>query len=271
MLKVQSARPEPLLRPFVQWYVQRETIPGAGTTIEPVFPHTGAMLVFQFEDIYQVQECATRQFRRSWAATVVGPMTLRRTQLILHDHVQALDVLFRPLGLYRLFGVPVSLVAGGGAEAHAVFGPPMCALYQSLGNAATFPERVKLLNDFFFRLLGQSRSLNAAAQAMRHLAAGSLSKVEEAANRIGISARQLERRSLEWTGMTPKTLVKVSRFERAVKEYSSGNASWLDIAHRVGYYDQMHLIKSFQGLAGASPTEIVKLIAQEHQISFCCR
>ena len=122
MLTTQSATPAAVLRPFVHWYVQRETVSKAGEVVEPVFPRAGTMLIFQFAAPYEIKEYETEQLRRSWAATVIGPIDLRRTRLLLHDHVQSLDVLFRPLGLYRLFGVPTSPFVGGGAEGHAVLG-----------------------------------------------------------------------------------------------------------------------------------------------------
>jgi AraC-like DNA-binding protein len=62
---------------------------------------------------------------------------------------------------------------------------------------------------------------------------------------IGISDRQFERRSLAWAGVPPKALARVSRFQRAIRKHRAGHASWLQIAHEVGYYDQMHLVRDF--------------------------
>ena len=270
MLTTQSATPAAVLRPFVQWYVQREMVSTAGEVIEPVFPRAGTMLIFQFADLYAIKEYETEQSRLSWAATVIGPIGLRRTRLILRDHVQSLDVLFRPLGLYRLFGVPISPLTGGGTEAHAVLGPQASSLYQRLGNAGSFADRVKLLDHFFLHRLPRARPFDQTARAMRGLASGRCN-VGDAANMIGISERQLERRSLEWTGTSPKALARVSRFQRAIGEYRSGHSSWLDIAHAVGYYDQMHLVRDFHDLGGGTPTEVIKAISDEHLISFCCR
>lgn len=270
MLTTQSAPPDAVLRPFVQWYVQRETVSKAGEVIEPVFPRAGTMLIFQFAAIYEVKEYETEQLRRSWAATVIGPIASRRTRLILRDPMQSLDVLFRPLGLYRLFGVPILPLVGGGAEGHGVFGPQISRLYERLGNAASFVERVKLLDNFFLHRLGQSNPLTPTASSMRLLASGQCS-VGVAAQRAGISERQLERKSLEYSGISPKTLARISRFQRAIEKHRAGYGSWMEIAHEVGYYDQMHLIRDFHDLGGGTPTEIGSAIADSHLISFCCR
>ena len=270
MLTTQSATPDAVLQPFVHWYFQRETILKDGEFVEPVLPRTATMLEFQFTDIYEVKEFGSERLRPSFATTVIGPIDARRVQLILRDPLQSLVVLFRPLGLYRLFGVPVSPLTGVGTEGHALFGPQVSALYERLGNTANFANRVKLLNHFFVDRLRRSDPLTPAALAMRQLASGQCN-VGAAAKMIGISERQLERRSLECAGMSPKTLDRVSRFQRAIKKRRSSHASWLEIAHEVGYYDQMHLIRNFHDLGGGTPTEVMKGIESNHLISFCCR
>lgn len=228
MLTKQSAAPDAALGPFVQWYVER--VSKAGEVIEPVFLRAGTMLIFQFATIYDVKEYGTEQLRRSWAATVIGPIAARRTRLILRDQVQSLDVLFRPLGMYRLFGVPIAPLTGGGAEAHSVFGPQVSALYEQLGNAPGFADRVRILDRFFLERLQRSDRMNPTALAMRRLAAGQCS-VGGAAGMIGISERQFERRCLEYAGVSPKKLARVSRFQCALKGHQAGLGNWLAIAH----------------------------------------
>ena len=268
MLTTQSAMPDAVLQPFVKCYVER--VSKAGEVIEPVFPRAGTMLIFQFATIYEVKEYETEQLRRSWGATVIGPIAARRTRLILRDHMHSLDVLFRPLGMYRLFGVPISPLTGGGAEGHAVFGPQISSLYQRLGNAKCFADQVKLLDRFFLHQLQRTRPLDPTTHAMQRLASGRCN-VGDAARMAGISERQFERRSMEWAGVSPKSLARVSRFQRAIQECRSGHGNWIDIAHKVGYYDQMHLVRDFHDLGGGAPTQVMKQISDEHLISFCCK
>jgi transcriptional regulator GlxA family with amidase domain len=128
---------------------------------------------------------------------------------------------------------------------------------------------VAVLDQFFLDRLRQSNPLNPAARAMRLLASGGCN-VGAAATMAGISERQLERRSMEFAGVSPRTLARVSRFQRAIGKYRSGFGNWLEIAHEVGYYDQMHLIRDFHEFGGGTPTEVIKGIAYEHLISFCC-
>jgi hypothetical protein len=172
MLTAKSANPDVALRPFIHCYVQRETLSRNGEIVEPVFPRAGAMLEFQFAAAYEVRAYGTEQLRQSWATTVIGPIDSRTVRLILRNHVQSLVVLFRPLGLFRLFGVPISPLAGGGTEAHAVFGSQASNLYQRLGNVVNFVDRVKVLDRFFLDRLLRSDALSPAALAIRLLVSG---------------------------------------------------------------------------------------------------
>ncbi len=270
MLAAQSAVPHAALRPFIRGYVLRETPSNAGEIVEAVVPRAETMLEFQFASAYEVREYGTEALRSSWTTTIIGPIDARRVRLILRGRIHALVVLFRPLGFHRLFGLPMWTLTGAGTEGHAALGPQISWLYERLGNTSSFADRAKILDSFLMHRLLQSQPLNQAALAMRLLTSGH-SRVQHIAEKIGVSERQLERRSLELTGISPKSLFSISRFQRAIAKHQSGFGNWMEIACEVGYYDQMHLIRDFHQLAGGSPTEVMREIADHHLISYCCR
>lgn len=122
MLTAEGVNPNVLLQPFIDCYVQRETAAKDAVITEPVIPRAGTMLEFQFAAVYEIKAYKTEQLRPSWATTVIGPIDARRVRLILRDHVRSLVVMFRPLGMYRLFGVPIAPITGAGAEGQACWG-----------------------------------------------------------------------------------------------------------------------------------------------------
>jgi AraC-like DNA-binding protein len=77
--------------------------------------------------------------------------------------------------------------------------------------------------------------------------------IEAVADRIGLSARQLERRFREATGIPPKLFSRMQRFQRVFPALENGDAGWADAALRCGYYDQAHLIRDFREFAGKPP------------------
>jgi AraC-like DNA-binding protein len=69
------------------------------------------------------------------------------------------------------------------------------------------------------------------------------------AERVGLSARQLHRRSLASFGYGPKTLARVLRMDGAVALARTGTP-FATVAATAGYADQAHLSREVKALAG---------------------
>ena len=88
-------------------------------------------------------------------------------------------------------------------------------------------------------------------RAMRAVATmlGAGSPVAAAADAVGLSERQLHRRSLDAFGYGPKTLARVLRLGRAVGLARDG-VPFATVAARAGYADQAHLSREVRSLTG---------------------
>ncbi|MCX5188071.1 helix-turn-helix domain-containing protein [Streptomyces sp. NPDC059837] len=76
------------------------------------------------------------------------------------------------------------------------------------------------------------------------------------ADRLGLSARQLHRRSLTAFGYGPKTLARVLRLQRALALARSG-LPFAETATRSGFADQAHLARDVRELAGMPLGELL--------------
>ena len=74
--------------------------------------------------------------------------------------------------------------------------------------------------------------------------------VSAAAAAIGLSERQLHRRSLAAFGYGPKTLARILRMSRALAMARAGSP-YAEVAVAAGYADQAHLAREVRALAGA--------------------
>ncbi len=74
-------------------------------------------------------------------------------------------------------------------------------------------------------------------------------RVSEIADRVGLSERQLHRRSVAEFGYGPKVLSRILRFVRASALLRSG-VSKAEVAARTGYADQPHLTRELRALGG---------------------
>ncbi|MEZ7132508.1 DUF6597 domain-containing transcriptional factor [Nonomuraea sp. AD125B] len=107
------------------------------------------------------------------------------------------------------------------------------------------------------RLTDSARLTNSAAQLAdpaapfiaRALRLGR--SVSEVARDLGLSERQLHRRSLTAFGYAPKTLQRIVRFQRALRLARAG-VPLATVAAEAGYADQAHLSHEVKRLSGVS-------------------
>ena len=273
MVDLQTCAPHPALRRYVRRYVQRRLAADAELQ-EPVTARLGALFEFHFAGLYRIPICGTDRFEACAPMLAVGPITYRRVQLQADGYVDALTVMFQPCGLYELFGIPTHLLAEHATEAHSLLGASISRLYARLGEAADFGQRVQLLDSFLLRQPRRQRDGTAPRwdRAFAWLAQDrGPHTMRQVAEILHTNVRMLERRSLEFAGMTPLSLVRVARFAHALRLQRRGQVhgamNWTEIAHAAGYYDQAHLIREFRVLGGATPTRLTDQLEPHHGAS----
>jgi AraC-like DNA-binding protein len=81
-------------------------------------------------------------------------------------------------------------------------------------------------------------------------------RVGDVARAVGLSPRQLHRRSLDAFGYGPKTLARVLRLQRALRLARAGTPL-ADVAARTGYADQAHLARDVRALSGTTAVALL--------------
>jgi AraC-like DNA-binding protein len=85
---------------------------------------------------------------------------------------------------------------------------------------------------------------------------GGRASVGELANGLRYTRKRLIARFRDHVGLSPKTMARVVRFERAVRLLRSGEpVGGAEIAYRCRYYDQAHFNREFREFTGRTPTE----------------
>ena len=86
-----------------------------------------------------------------------------------------------------------------------------------------------------------------------------LLSVRELASRAGLGTRRVQAVFAERVGMSPKMLMRISRFQRALRiARERADLSWSAVALEAGYYDQPHLNHDCREIAGCAPSALVK-------------
>ena len=115
-----------------------------------------------------------------------------------------------------------------------------------------------LVVDLAGKLVADAQPDIAMAHAARMLR-DPRARTEDIAAEIGVSMRQLRRRSHAAAGYGPKTLQRVLRFRRFVSRIDAGDQDLAAVAAATGYADQAHLTRECVRLAGLTPAALAKL------------
>jgi AraC-like DNA-binding protein len=154
-----------------------------------------------------------------------------------------------------VLGVPADVLRDDRVELAEIWGTDASRLSNQIA-ASDQPTAISILaREVGRRLRTASDPPDPIATAVPELVRRRLD-VRQFAEHIGLSERQLRRRSLAAFGYGPKTLQRILRFRRAVALARRG-IPFADVAVHAGYADQPHLAREVKELAGVSLGELV--------------
>lgn len=78
--------------------------------------------------------------------------------------------------------------------------------------------------------------------------------IDQMADEVALSIRQLERQFKKVVGLTPKFYCRIIRFNYIFEVMKEQNDSWVRTALKSGYFDQSHFIKNFKEFSGEEPS-----------------
>ncbi len=262
--------PHPALEEFVETICIMGHDFSVSDIMLPIYtymPTHTRFLCFYLGDPVKVKK-GCNDFEDHGRSIIIGPL-LKPVTLDLGKKNLNLLVILKPCGLYRLLGIPLKEIVDCDFDASLILGKEITQLTEQLMSAPNSEEKNSIIQTY---LLGKLFKLKPALPidlAMQQLvrSQGKLS-MDFLASQSCLSVRQLERQSLDRIGLPPKYLARMIRFSEAYKfkELNPQN-SWIEIAYRFGYYDQMHLIRDFRHFTGVNPSTL-KQAAIVHSVKF---
>ncbi|MBL8522036.1 MAG: AraC family transcriptional regulator [Betaproteobacteria bacterium] len=221
---------------------------------ERIAPDGSPELIFHFGTPYRERDAAGRwrsQPRALFAGNLTRPLLLRST-----GRVGVLGVRLWPHAAGRFVAGPVSATLDARIALDAGCGKELVAALARLHDAPTRDDVLAAASALVARLSRAGFEPDAIAAATVHsiFAARGQGQVETWARAAGLSARQLERRVVAATGLSPKLLASLVRFHAVFDEIKPGAPSaWLAAAIESGYFDQAHMVRDFRRFTGQPP------------------
>ncbi|MBC7923439.1 MAG: AraC family transcriptional regulator [Ferruginibacter sp.] len=250
--------PSPWLAPFVQQYLVVGHDDPAGRGLDTwLSPGGYAALSTNVGTATSTVDNARFQALRLPSIGYAAGQQTRPFRMHLHAGVHYLHVKFQPDGFFRLTGIPGRLVLDDHVPLEELRGIWPTDLIERLTEAPDDAGRVRLLDDHLLRrLANRSFRPDATRYALQRIdEGGGTGSIEELARGLRVSRRHLDRLFNEHVGVSPKFYARTVRFNCLSQSlWTPQPSNYQDLVHRLGFYDQAHLIKEMRFFTGMNPS-----------------
>jgi AraC-like DNA-binding protein len=249
--------PDPRLGGCVRGYCgYDETTPGPMRRRE--LPTSRVVLILDLGPTLRILDLARETPLFAHAGGFVAGLDDAPTLTETPGTMRGVQVDLTPIGARRLFGVPMSQLAGRTVAIEDLLGAAGRELIGRVADARGWAARFAVIDAWLLRRLAREGD-----PAVEHawgvlFASGGRAPIASLAKDLGWSHRRLIARFRDQVGMAPKQLARVIRFEGLLEALRHGRGAprWTELALDHGYYDQAHLIREVRALTGETPTEL---------------
>ncbi|ATB38570.1 AraC family transcriptional regulator [Cystobacter fuscus] len=185
---------------------------------------------------------------------VVGAM--QRAEVVpLLGEVCSLGIRFLPGGAHPFLRFGLDVLTDGDLALDALWPREAREWVERLEETRGVQARLALLDTLLLERHVPAVRDEALAHAVGliHAARGQI-RIQSLEERLGVGARQLERRFRATVGLSPKVLCRIARMQHATELLERWpDVGGAELALAAGYYDQAHLGKEFRALTGLAP------------------
>ncbi len=159
-------------------------------------------------------------------------------------------------GAANLLGGASPEMRNRGVKLTDLFGRSAADLGERLLHTTDSESRFSILDDALCGWTGQRRAIRSdMAWAFGQIRRNPARSIADLAAELGWSRQTLSAQFRANFGISPKTAIRLSRFERVIAACEDRRPAWADIAIEAGYFDQSHMIRDFIQFAGLTPAE----------------
>jgi AraC-like DNA-binding protein len=198
-------------------------------------------------------------------AFVYGPGTTPSTMHYHGGPHLTIQIIFKPHGLRSLLGLDARSLRNGMLPLRRIAGAPN---HGQLLAAGTPQAKVDLLMRFLVAQAERRPSHDSLVVQALDLVEQQIDdlRLPRILDQLGVSERQLERRFTVSVGISPKTYLRVRRFNQALRLMKvRRHATLATIAYELGFADQSHFIRDLKAFSRVTPKGLSERAEQFHE------
>jgi len=183
---------------------------------------------------------------------VWGPSSYPKTTR-LEGNINALVLILKPLALYSAFGLNTPNML----DKAIYIDDWISGFSDTLKKLRTSVEILAAVHEQLFITNRPTRVDGRAWHVIQNLHSDrNAASIQNICDRMGMTERNLERKTKLMTGLSPKTFRNISRFQYIYRDLSTEKPSLARLAYNYDFADQSHLTREFKRYAGFIPSKI---------------
>lgn len=173
-----------------------------------------------------------------------------------------------PAGMAALTGAPVREVAGASVHLDDLLGARAAELTERLVAPASWAERFAVLEERLTAWLRPDTGSDGLIMRAwwRLQEPDGPPTIARLAAELGVSRRYVELGFRRVVGLSPKTVARIARFQRAVDTLSRPSAT-LEEAVACGFADQPHLTREMRAMAQVTPKQLFAFVQDSGRLT----
>lgn len=239
-----------ILKDWIEYFIEFR---GYGDFKSEIFAQPYAYILFNhnhFIDItYQDKNIQTKK-------SIIEPITL--VPYSLSAKINSNTVFFgakvKSTFLYLLTEIPLNILTGTIFNFDEIFKENVIELIEKINSKNNIAEKAKIAEDYLIAKINsfKANKLNNNYNAMKYLAHNfyTIFDIDELLNKLNVSHRTLDRHFLKYTGISPKTMLSLIRFNKTIEYATKYKSLSLNTLWDFGYYDYSHFSKDFKKYCG---------------------
>jgi AraC-like DNA-binding protein len=250
--------PPPALAPFVRciWRLHGNGN-GATSGAEPIIPDGCAEIVVNVGDPF-IRHTADGSWHRQPLRLVAGQIT-RALTLEPSGRIDIWGIRFHPWCAAIFLGASASELRDRLFSLDEV-ARPLDDAFSAVGDARSEAAAERAIVDALLRRASRLALPAPNVPGLVRFASSSseTTSVSRLARQAGVSSRRIQLLFRDQVGLSPKQLLRITRFQRALRlARTRPELSWGRVAQLAGFYDQAHLIHDSNEIAGCTPRALV--------------
>ena len=180
--------------------------------------------------------------------------------IVVSGSLNMFSVTFHPFGALMFFNLPLNEFYNQTIALSQLLKDETHSVEDELSATSDFYKRITIIEKFLYlQLLKNNKPyiINRITDCINTIKnSGGMADIDQLASRACLSRKQFERHFNEYIGISPKTYLKIIRFQYSIYcKQLNPTTKLSNIAYDSGYFDQSHMINEYRKLSGKTPKE----------------